>query len=351
MNPRFPKFVTLLMIVVLVVPLFVVSSGAAPTAQAKMGDVKTASDAFASKIQPDLKAAVAAAAPTDALDLLVYAKQGTDLSPYMDRLLVRPYVLPNGTQAYFGRAKAAQVEKIASLAGVAAVQEMRNTVKPPEMTDGPAPRLNTDPDALRARLAELKAGTVSTVTRPPADKARIADWFDVLDVHKSKAAWQLGYTGEGVKVMVNDTGSDFAHPDLQGTVARITDPASPYYGWPEMFDSYSLLNLAYDYFLGTNYISSGVGIFGNAPDYADTSATRSGGDLADNGDGTYSAVFAPIGSTAPGGHVYTFAATSLSGVYHFGSHPDTALAYYLDERPAVLVVDEHTSRACTTRST
>ena len=50
----------------------------------------------------------------------------------------------------------------------------------------------------------------------------------MLDVHQSKKAWDLGYTGEGVKVMVNDTGTDFAHPDLIGTIARITDPESPY---------------------------------------------------------------------------------------------------------------------------
>ena len=57
-----------------------------------------------------------------------------------------------------------------------------------------------------------------------------------------------------------------------------------------------------------------------------------------------SATFKPIGSTDPAGHVYTFKATSKSGVYHFGSHPDTVLEKnYLDERAAILVVDEHTA--------
>ena len=162
-----------------------------------------------------------------------------------------------------------------------------------------------------------------------------------VDVHKSKAAWDLGYTGEGVKVMVNDTGTDFSHPDLQGTIARISDPASPYHGWPEMFDSFSMLNLAYDYYFGTDYVSSGVGIFGLAPDYADTSATRSGADLTDNGDDTYSATFAPINSLDPAGYGYTLPATSKSGVYHFGSHPDTIYEAAYGERVAVLVVDEN----------
>ena len=80
-----------------------------------------------------------------------------------------------------------------------------------------------------------------------------------------------------------------------------------------------------------------------APDYADTSTTRSGADLTTNADGTLSATFAPIGSTVPAGHAYTFKATSKSGVYHFGSHPDTTLEALLDERAAVLVVDENTA--------
>ena len=36
--------------------------------------------------------------------------------------------------------------------------------------------------------------------------------------------------------------------------------------------------------------------------------------------------------------------TSLSGAYHIGSHPDESLvAYWYDERVAVLVVDENTA--------
>ena len=118
---------------------------------------------------------------------------------------------------------------------MAFIQEMKFPGDLPKLPEGPAPRVNTDLGVLKARLAALKAGAqIATVTRPAADPARIADWFDVLDVHKSKAAWDLGYTGDGVKVMVNDSGIDFAHPDLQGTMARDTDPASPCYGWPSL---------------------------------------------------------------------------------------------------------------------
>ncbi len=342
MQSKTPKLVVLLLILILSVPLFLAPSGAAPSAAARTGEVATASDSVSSKIHPSLRAAVAAAAPGEAFDVIVYAKAGTDLSRYLSNLLVRKFVLPNGTQTYFGKVKAAQVSKLASLPEVAAVQELRYSGDIPVIPDLGPKRLNAVGVAdARARIAELKAQAGQVGPRAAADKARIADWFDVLDVHKSKAAWELGYTGAGVKVMVNDSGIDFSHPDLIGTVARITDPDSPYYGWPEVFDAFSMLNLAYEYYLGIPYISGGVGLFGLAPDYVDTSATRSDGDLVDNGDGTYSAIFAPIGSTDPGGHVYTFPATSKSGVYHFGSHPDTSLEEAFGERVAVLVVDEN----------
>ena len=345
MSPKSPKLLAILLIVALVVPLFLAPTAAAPTAQAQMGDVKTASDAAAVKIHPKLQAAVAAAALTDTINVMAYAVKGTDLSKYLDRLVVRPYVMPNGTQAYFGQLKAGQVSKLASLPQVAYVQEMKFPGDLPQLPEGPQGSRKPDTDALRARFQALKAaGAQAPVAKPAADKARIADWFDVLDVHKSKAAWDLGYTGEGVKVMVNDSGIDFSHPDLMGTVARQTDPTSPYYGWPVAFDSISMLALAYDYYLGTTFIKDGVGLTGGAPDYADTSTTRAGAQLTTNADGTLSAAFAPIGSTNPAGHVYKFPAASKSGVYHFGSHPDTVLQkYYFDERAAILVVDEHTA--------
>lgn len=348
---RRPKLIAILLIMVLAVPLTAVPVGAAqptvaapPGADARPGDVTTAGNVFATKIHSKLQAVVAAAAPTDAINVLVYALAGTDLSPYLDNYLVRKYAMPNGTQPHYGRTKAGLIGKIASLPGVAFIQEMKFPGDVPKLPEGPAPRINTDSGVLRARLAQLKAGAgfVGPV-RPTVNPAQVADWFEVLDPHKSKAAWDLGYTGAGVKVMINDSGIDFGHPDLQGKEARITDPTSPYFGWPIGMDSISMLNLAYDYFLGTDFIASGVGIDGGPPDYVDTRTTRSGADLTTNPDGTLSAVFAPIDAIAPGGYTYVFPATSKSGVYHFGSHPDSALAELLGERAAILVVDETTA--------
>ena len=53
-------------------------------------------------------------------------------------------------------------------------------------------------------------------------------------------AWDMGYTGEGVKVAVMDSGVDFATPDLMGTQARVSNASSPYYGWPIVIDLDSL---------------------------------------------------------------------------------------------------------------
>jgi hypothetical protein len=318
MSPRFSRSLTFLLIVALAAPLFMAPTAAAPTAQARMGEVQTASDGPAVKIHPGLRAAVAAAAPGESLAVLVHAQAGVDLSGYLADDLVRPYVLPNGTQAHYGTIRAGLVDKLASLPKVAMVQEMRSLIDVPRLPEAPE---------------RAAAGAAAPV--------RTADWFDVLDVHQSKAAWDLGYTGAGVKVMVNDSGIDFAHPDLQGTQARDMDPQSPYYGWPVAFDSASMLALAYDYILGTHYIATGTGPLGVAPDYADTSTKRQGADLTTNADGTLAASFKPLAATAA--HTYVFSPTSKSGVYHFGSHPDVALMKLgpkLKERWAVLVTDE-----------
>ena len=139
MNRYFPKWLSVMMIAALAIPLFIIPVGAAPAADAPVGDVTTASGAAAYKLSPSLKAAVAAAAPTDDINLVVYALQGTDLSPYMTKLIARKYVMPNGIQAYFGTAKAGQVEKIASLAQVVAVKEMRyegDLPRPPDRRAG-----------------------------------------------------------------------------------------------------------------------------------------------------------------------------------------------------------------------
>lgn len=62
----------------------------------------------------------------------------------------------------------------------------------------------------------------------------------VSDHHGIADAHSKGYFGDNVSVAIIDTGVDFASLDLQGTQARVTDPSSPYYGWPIAFDPKSM---------------------------------------------------------------------------------------------------------------
>ncbi len=61
------------------------------------------------------------------------------------------------------------------------------------------------------------------------------------EAHWADRVWDMGYNGTGVNVAIIDSGVDFAHPELMGSQARIPDsPATPYSGWPIVFDSASM---------------------------------------------------------------------------------------------------------------
>jgi predicted heme/steroid binding protein len=140
--------------------------------------------------------------------------------------------------------------------------------------------------------------------------------------HHVPEAWALGYTGYGVQVSVMDSGTDFGHPDLQGTFARDADPASPYFDWPMAFDPNSM----------ASYLLGGL-TFPTAPSswYVDT---------------TFRSLADPFGNLILpfNGHVYDVSGIpSASGVYHLGLHPDSSLpAFYYGENVAVLVTDSTT---------
>jgi hypothetical protein len=249
------------------------------------------------RISPDLQLAGKAA---EQVEVMVWVKAGTDLSPWLTRMLHRPFVDPLGLQAVIGKVRIGNLERL--LANDAVVQ----VLLPESLVDPPPPH-NPGGD-------------------PPATRGVSKDWFEVTSIHRSQAAWDKGFTGQGVKVMVNDSGIDFCHPDLQGTWATVDDPSSPYYGWPMMFDSFSMYLLARDQILGESNIAAGFG------DYSDTSATCDGADPC---------TYQPL--TAPQANTYTLTGTSLSGVYHIGTHPDRSLDRDDQGRPAVLVVDEQTA--------
>ena len=118
--------------------------------------------------------------------------------------------------------------------------------------------------------------------------------------HHVPEAWALGYTGYGVQVSTMDSGTDFGHPDLQGTFARDSDPSSPYFNWPMAFDPNSM----------ASYLLGGL-TFPTAPSswYVNTTFT-SPADGAGN-------LILPFN-----GHVYNvLGVPSASGIFHLGLHP------------------------------
>src|SRR5438477_381711 len=139
--------------------------------------------------------------------------------------------------------------------------------------------------------------------------------------HHVPEAWALGYTGYGVQVSTMDSGTDFGHPDLQGTFARDSDPSSPYFNWPMAFDPNSM----------ASYLLGGL-TFPTAPSswYVNTTFT-SPADGAGN-------LILPFN-----GHVYNvLGVPSASGIFHLGLHPDLTLHLFDGEYVAVLVSDSTT---------
>jgi hypothetical protein len=298
-------------------------------------EVSTQSSAFASKVHHALQADIRRADPRDELQIVLHILPGAEIQQFFSGpVLIRPFVDPTGLQAAVGQIRAANVYKLASQPGVVFLQRAESIVQPPKPPD-PDVAFQASRDNLRELADLIRSGEASSQgaqapgPESPGSGADPTDWYDVLEGHKSAAAWDKGYTGAGVKVMANDSGIDFAHPDLMGTAARVTNPASPYYGWPEQFDSYSMYLYVLDNYFGTTYLADGEA------DYADTSATCSGA----------TCTFQPVGADEP--HEYTMPGTSASGTYHIGSHPDKTLEFWWDfgERAAVLVADEATAGA------
>ncbi len=181
------------------------------------------------------------------------------------RLFIPPYLVP----------------KIAALGGLVSIFE------PP------------DPQPFRAHDAHLDPTSVRSG-----------------ELHGATQAWASNISGEGVKVAVADSGIDFAHPDLDGTQARVSDANSPWDGWPIAFDGASMNTWIVD---GDAYPSNSHSW------YSDTSSTDNDAD----GDGELD----HSGITLP-------SQISLSGTYHLGSHPDPRLRSILGGNVDVVVVDD-----------
>ncbi len=137
------------------------------------------------------------------------------------------------------------------------------------------------------------------------------------ELHGATDSWDRNISGQGIKVAVADSGIDFAHPDLNGTQARVNDSTSPWDGWPIVFDPRSLDQWQRN---GNSYPDD------SSSWYADTSTIEM--DL--DGDGFLDNSTLSIEGINP----------SVSGEYHLGLHPDPVLQSLAGGEIDILVVDE-----------
>jgi subtilisin family serine protease len=171
-----------------------------------------------------------------------------------------------------------------------------------------------------------KLGTINGIVMvmlDPGNPEPIAlgqpDEFSVAsgELHGATDSWDRNISGQGIKVAVADSGIDFAHPDLNGTQARVNDTSSPWNGWPIVFDPRSMDQWQRNSNTYPDDSSSW---------YADTSTIEM--DL--DGDGILDESNLSILGLNP----------SVSGEYHLGLHPDTVLQSLAGGEIDVLVIDE-----------
>ena len=336
------RSVVLVVAIALVLPLVLVAPvlpstrgpGAAAAGPKPKPVVDSPSVRAREKIHPKLQRAMDAAKPATALRFAARIVPGTSLAPYATKWFARPFVDPLGTTVAVGTATPTGLRKLAGVQGVISLQLPESIVERPKPIETRRPLPARPKPAIR----------IDGASPGPAPTG----WFHTGSaIHGSRDAWDKGYTGDGVKLMSNDSGADYCHPDLHGTWAYVDD-GGPYQGLPLMFDSFSSLLAATDVELGTTLVADGVA------DYADTSTevTFKPSDKA-----VRHARFQPIGARLR--HNFTLPSTSKSGIYHIGSHPDVTLSASADiinkeffkggekavafERAGVLVVDEHTA--------
>lgn len=165
-----------------------------------------------------------------------------------------------------------------------------------------------------------KIGIVDADEAKPSSLRPAPNDIYTVDQHKATKAWDMGYDGTGVNIAIIDSGIDFAHPDLQGRQARDPNPASPYYGWPLVFDVQSV----------TTYVDTGST---DGTWYADTSTLVTAmGDFVNFGGYMYNISGIPSFGSPPTGPSYLM-----------GYHPDPNLADYYGEPVAVLVAYNSTT--------
>ncbi len=235
--------------------------------------VETSSDGVSWKLSPELR--VRAKKPTGkpALVTVLLSDSSADLSTWMENVV---YSKPlGGLRWATGEVREANLAKLAGLDKVVFILSSQ-TYKPLPPVDELLPfsrdRLSEeelrillqkgDKEALYQKLLQWRRSQQQR--KPSLSRSNVIaqtglgiNSVKVKDIHGTTAAHSKGYTGTGVIVSIVDTGVDFAHPDLQGTQARI--PSGPYAGWPFAYDTlsglyYALYGLAADPYNYTSFL-------------------------------------------------------------------------------------------------
>ncbi|PKQ37121.1 MAG: hypothetical protein CVT59_09390 [Actinobacteria bacterium HGW-Actinobacteria-1] len=336
---------SMLLCVALVASLsgFTTATGApsAPAAVPKAANTKVMSgsmDIAGSKMDSRLSDIVAAAKDSASkakyVDVAVLVAKGSSAPKGLEQGVKIKLRADTANDLWAGRAKAGNLVKMASEKQVTQVFENGRREAPPIPDEPTVSASSRRTSALEAkeRLEEARSAGVldafaaqfdgsTAITLPGLDDGAATGWWDVgASGHDSAGAWAQGYDGTGVRVAVADDSVDFAHPDLMGTQAVVSDPSSPYYGWPEALDPFSTLLYAYDAIYGTTYVEDGQSWF------TDSSATVTEASPAFGGSSDWA-----------------LTGTSVSGTYHMGYLWDENLDAWWWGYPAVLVVDENTA--------
>ena len=185
----------------------------------------------------------------EAIQVRVVAPEGTDLSKYGHFVASRIPDPFTGLTVYYGQVSEEMFPVLKAdwrLADVARIQRLAqapNTRPDPDVTTRDRPSM----EETRARLIELRENPPEPAPRPEP-----SGWWDVsAGGHNAVEAWVSGYTGRDVKVAVNDSGVDMAHPDFWGTEARYVNVSGdPYYdyfeGWPMALSPIANYLMAFD---------------------------------------------------------------------------------------------------------
>jgi len=367
-----------------VAPAPVAEAAGPATAAEAIGDLAAVDPAV--KISRGLRELARAKGEPKRLEpIVVRSVQPLDLGGFAD--YVHQFALPGGEHVAVLTVATGDLLTIARLPGVFAI-DWASAEAPSERPDHPdftpaLPEMSKDPRVIasvrdelttapswwetRAAIEAAEEGEMdvpgapsgaATSDRPdPGERGAADGWYDIRGGHAAREAWEMGFTGAGVRVAVLDDAVDFAHPDLQGTWATLPE-GHPYVGWPQVFDPMVGYLRAQDLnpTRAPETWSTRTGGNGMVELYQDAPVTMREMDGATKA----TACFRPrqVIGPATGPFTPTLAApvcdyvvprTSKSGTIRYGHHPDGVLAtlgakpeqQIQSELAGVILVDEH----------